>query len=331
MNAIYPVGYSSPDAGAHIDDLMTRPEVLLVDTRLKPHSWNEAWRKEALEQKYGNRYRWAGKYLGNLGKDDGYIELADADTGIRGLVGYLDKQHDLILLCQCKAFEKCHVSTICRLLVEKMPEVEVVRPDNGPIQEWRYSVSDVAFEDVGDVDVPDEYQMIFNEYCAEMEWLTRPGTTITELFWCATECYYTNRYLEKTKHKAYTKSLLCSGDSKKIEAAVEAMKRLLLKWDSSRGIAKLNRDAYAAREQKKLRDKSDPKIRAWEQEVRRNPYYPDKESLESMKQREAQTLLERYQDYQQKWRSNGYPVPEPRMGDDGYMVVDMPEGWTGMQ
>ena len=39
--------------------------------------------------------------------------------------------------------------------------------------------------------------------------------------------------LEKSRHKAYTKSLLCSGDEKKIEAAVEAMERTLDKYFDS--------------------------------------------------------------------------------------------------
>lgn len=196
------------------------------------------------------------------------------------------------------------------------------------VREYRYRVTDVDFEDVGDRPVPPEYEALFNEYSAELDWLTRAGTSVVTLFWCAVECHYTNRMLEKPKHRAYTRSLLCSGDEKKIEAAVEAMKRLLLKWDSSRGIAKLNADAYAAREQQKLRAKSAPKIQAWEQEVRRNPYYKDKESIDAMKEREENKLMERVEAYNQKWRSGGYAVQEPQVGEDGYMVVQMPEGWT---
>lgn len=123
---VFPIGYSAPDSGARIDNLMNRPEVLLIDTRLKPQSWNDQWKREALQEKYGERYRWAGKYLGNIGYQDGYIEIADIDTGIRGLVRYLHEGHDLILLCQCKEYDKCHVSHIVRYLRE-MPDVEVVR------------------------------------------------------------------------------------------------------------------------------------------------------------------------------------------------------------
>lgn len=190
-----------------------------------------------------------------------------------------------------------------------------------PIQEWRYSVADVAFQDVGDTPVPDEYRALYNEYCAEVGWLP-----VNTPLWCALECHYGVWTLEKSKHKAYTKSLLCSGDEKLIEAALEAMKRLLLKWDSSRGIAKLNADAYAAREQQKLRDKSAPKIRAWERECRKNPYYPDEQSLNEMKEREEEKLMERVRAYQEKWLSHPIVVGA-HMGEDGYLVIEMPEGW----
>ena len=193
------------------------------------------------------------------------------------------------------------------------------------------SIMDVVIEDVGDKEVPREYQQLYAEYCAELEYLTRAGTTVSTLFWCAVENHYTNRLLEKSKHRAYTKSLLCSGDPKKIEAAVEAMKRLLLKWDASSAIAKMNQQAYAAREQQKLRDKSAPKIRAWEESTARNPYYRDQAAIDAMKEREGEKLMERVQAYQDKWCSHPCTVQEPYVGEDGYIVVAMPEGWTRPQ
>jgi hypothetical protein len=190
------------------------------------------------------------------------------------------------------------------------------------LKDRMYNVTDVVIEDARDKEVPAEYQSLFDEYCAEVDWLP-----VQTPLWCAAECHYSSRLLEKSRHKAYTRSLLCSGDSGKIEAAVEAMKRLLLKWDSSSGIKKMNDQAYAAREQKKLRDKSDPKIRAWEAYTARNPYYPDEESLQAMQQREEQKLMQRVEEYNQKWRSNPCAVQEPQVGEDGYMLVQMPEGW----
>ena len=86
------------------------------------------------------------------------------------------------------------------------------------IREWRYSVSDVVFGDVGDTPVPDEYQHLFDEYCAEIDILP----VDTPMWRCATP-EFKNVMLEKHRHIAYTKFLLCSGDAKKIRAAEEAM------------------------------------------------------------------------------------------------------------
>lgn len=239
MNTVFPLGYSTPGAQERIEELLSSQNTLLIDTRIKPYSWNELWRKEALEQKYGNKYRWAGKVLGNKALGTGRIEIADIDTGIRGLVRYLHEGYDLILLCQCKEYDKCHVSHIVRHLRE-MPDVEVVRfeqeemqqqlfdvPRTAPeqvemstssIQEWRYSVSDVIFQDVGDMLVPPEHQALFDEYCAEIDILP-----VETPMWRSATPEYKNVLLEKSRHKAYTRSLLCSGDSKAMRAAQEAM------------------------------------------------------------------------------------------------------------
>lgn len=134
MNKVYPIGYSVPGAQERINELLGNPKALLIDTRIKPTSWNEDWRKEALEQKYGERYKWAGKYLGNSALGTGRIAIAEPQIGIPGLINYLREQQDLILLCQCKAFDTCHMSVICTMLREKMPELEVVpyEPSLGP-------------------------------------------------------------------------------------------------------------------------------------------------------------------------------------------------------
>lgn len=125
---VFPIGYSSLGAQERVNALLSYPRTLLVDTRLKPYcKWSEDFCKEALELKYGERYRWAGKYLGNENYQGGPIKLADPAMGIRGLVKYLSEGHDLLLLCQCREFSKCHVSHICTMLLEKLPDVEVVR------------------------------------------------------------------------------------------------------------------------------------------------------------------------------------------------------------
>ncbi len=109
---IYPIGYSTPRARERIDELLEGSETLLIDTRISPWSWDSYWKGEALKARYGEKYRYAGKYLGNLGYKSGYIKIADIETGLRGLMTYLYEGHDLILLCQCRKFNTCHVSSI---------------------------------------------------------------------------------------------------------------------------------------------------------------------------------------------------------------------------
>jgi hypothetical protein len=128
LGIVYPIGYSAQGAAEYIDALLGHSKTILIDTRIKPYSWNERWRKEELERVYGEKYHWAGRYLGNKALGTGNIEIADPEKGIAGLVKYLSEGYNLILLCQCKEFTKCHTSTIVDLLLQKA-SVEVVMFD----------------------------------------------------------------------------------------------------------------------------------------------------------------------------------------------------------
>lgn len=123
---VYPLGYSAHGAEQRVKELMAQPRMLLVDIRLKAYSWRAEWQQEALEKKYGERYRFAGAYLGNLQyRIPGLIEIADPEKGIAGLIYYLKRGHDLILLCKCPSYDWCHRKHAVILLREKLPGVEV--------------------------------------------------------------------------------------------------------------------------------------------------------------------------------------------------------------
>lgn len=139
---VYLVGYSQPDSGQYVEQLMSHDQTLIMDCRITPWSRNPAWRKEALQAAWGKRYHYAGRYLGNAAHernkanspkrigDKPYpneIEIINPEVGIRGLRQYLTEGHDLILLCQCIDFGNCHLKEVTRLLVEAMPDVEIVR------------------------------------------------------------------------------------------------------------------------------------------------------------------------------------------------------------
>jgi len=122
---VYPIGYSALGAQERIDALLDQPMTLLIDTRISPKSWNAAWRKEELQAKYGDKYKWAGKFLGNKGLNTGRIEIANPVLGIKGLMRYLSEDYDLVILCQCREFLNCHRSEIVRLLTEQV-HVDVI-------------------------------------------------------------------------------------------------------------------------------------------------------------------------------------------------------------
>src|SRR5205807_1245047 len=127
VNRVYPVGYEALGARQWLDELTKDDNVLVVDTRLKPWSWRVDFRETELKATYGKRYKQAGPFLGNRGYKDGYIDIADPDTGIRGLIAYLSEGYDLILLCGCCDYNDCHRATIVDLLFQKV-NVEVIQP-----------------------------------------------------------------------------------------------------------------------------------------------------------------------------------------------------------
>ena len=126
----YPIGYAK--SGYKVEQMMARdPDLLIIDTRYSPNG-NPEWIGAALRARYGKRYRWAGKFLGNVNYKGGPIRLANPCTGIAGLVQYLKEGHDLILLCKCAEHETCHRKLIVDLLLASCPDVEVVQPEDVP-------------------------------------------------------------------------------------------------------------------------------------------------------------------------------------------------------
>lgn len=131
MNKVYPIGYNAGGAEACVEQLMSDPNTLLIDIRYSPRSWRSTWQEATLRNSFGERYRAAGRFLGNINyssKINKPIKIADPRVGIHGLMSYLKEGHDLILLCQCSSYLDCHRKVVVDLLLKKMPEVEVVQP-----------------------------------------------------------------------------------------------------------------------------------------------------------------------------------------------------------
>ena len=107
--------------------------LVMIDTRFKPWSNMPEWRGERLRAIYGERYRWAGQSLGNLNyKHGGPIHLADSETGLRGLRHWLQHGYDLLVLCGCAVYDRCHLRTIVTMLTAQMPDVNVILPEQLP-------------------------------------------------------------------------------------------------------------------------------------------------------------------------------------------------------
>lgn len=124
------IGYNARGATQALDELMSQERVLLIDTRKKPTSIRPEWRQGALRTKYGDRYRWAGQYLGNANFDNGGpISIVDPETGLRGLRMYLAEGYRLILLCACADVTSCHRQTIVQMLCASTPGVRVMEPE----------------------------------------------------------------------------------------------------------------------------------------------------------------------------------------------------------
>jgi hypothetical protein len=56
---------------------MANPKVLLIDTRYSPNSKMPQWTGAALKERYGERYRFAGGFLGNTNFRGGPMVLAN--------------------------------------------------------------------------------------------------------------------------------------------------------------------------------------------------------------------------------------------------------------
>ena len=126
---VYPIGYSRH--GNLVEQLMQDENILLIDTRKSPNSKIKGWSKDELQEKFGEQYRFAGEYLGNVNAwNGGPIKLVNPRVGIHGLVKYLDEGHDIIILCGCADYDTCHRRVVVDLLKDKIPNIEILFPES---------------------------------------------------------------------------------------------------------------------------------------------------------------------------------------------------------
>jgi hypothetical protein len=126
MAKVYTLGYAQPAAAERLQELMSDQNMLLIDTRKSPVTQFKGWHGDDLKAQWKSRYKWAGRYLGNVNYRGGPIKIADPETGIRGLQMYLSEGHSIVLLCGCKNYAECHRHVIVDLLHQALPSVEIV-------------------------------------------------------------------------------------------------------------------------------------------------------------------------------------------------------------
>jgi uncharacterized protein (DUF488 family) len=126
MLTIYTLGY----AQWTIDEVVEQTSALdavLVDVRYSPHTTKPGFAKADLAARFNDRYVHLPAF-GNVNYQDGPIELADPERGLQAL---RKLERPPVLMCGCRAPERCHRSTVATLLSDRLGgTVEHLRAPN---------------------------------------------------------------------------------------------------------------------------------------------------------------------------------------------------------
>lgn len=134
---IIPVGYGNPKHRPLIEQLMHEDNTLLVDVRYSKASAIPGWHGASLVKRFGERYIYLGRTLGNKNyKNGGLISIVDMEGGIFDLMPVLRDGYTVLLLCGCSQYgpskehpEGCHRKRICEALAAYSTEIEIVLPE----------------------------------------------------------------------------------------------------------------------------------------------------------------------------------------------------------
>jgi len=94
---------------------------LIVDVRGNPFSRRPGWRKESLEEVFGDRYRWVG-WLGNKRyREGGEFRLRDPRRGMAELshLVQVTGARRVLLLCYERDWRGCHRREVADLAKER--------------------------------------------------------------------------------------------------------------------------------------------------------------------------------------------------------------------
>lgn len=115
MHQLYTVGYQSIKLPA-LKQWIENKGAWLIDVRFSPRARDPQWRQSNLENVFGFRYQWV-QALGNRNFKGGPTDLVDVQTGIR-IVSQLLKTADVVLMCACWSWSKCHRREVADAIVQ---------------------------------------------------------------------------------------------------------------------------------------------------------------------------------------------------------------------
>ena len=103
MQKIFTTGYAEKSV-EKLPLLLDKKEAVLADIRFVPHSKDLEWRKIYLSMLLGKRYHHVSA-LGNRMSQTDKIQIHNMELGIRLIESW---KVNVVLMCGCADFEKCH-------------------------------------------------------------------------------------------------------------------------------------------------------------------------------------------------------------------------------
>lgn len=129
MSELLTIGYAVPGVLDTIDAFLKNEHACLVDIRWSARSrWYPEFNKRSLEQRYGDQYTHCPA-LGNLNyrpedRDQG-IRIANPEVGVWRVLSLMRNGDDVMLMCACKDYERCHRKVVYDLIMTELSKASV--------------------------------------------------------------------------------------------------------------------------------------------------------------------------------------------------------------
>ncbi len=102
-NKIYTTGFTGKDV-ADLPMLLENLDAVLADVRFTPFSKDFEWRREYLKLLLKNKYRHVSAF-GNRSHDENNFTINNFNLGLKVIESW---NENVVLMCECAEFQKCH-------------------------------------------------------------------------------------------------------------------------------------------------------------------------------------------------------------------------------